>query len=77
MSEGRLRRAITLQDGLKVIEDPRFKTVEVYDLTVDPGETRNLFDVEPGRSDAALAQMRAFFEARTLRAGGYEPPYKP
>jgi hypothetical protein len=76
-AEGRLRKALTRSDGLKIIEDPRRKVVEAYDLAADPGETRNLFDLEPARSDAALAELRAFFAARTLRDGGYEPPYKP
>ena len=76
IAEGRLRRALTQPDGLKVIDDPRRKVVEVYDLTTDPGETTNLFDAEPERSDAALAELRAFFAVHTRRDGGYEPPYK-
>jgi arylsulfatase A-like enzyme len=76
-AEGRLRRALTLPDGTKVIEDLRRKTVEVYDLASDPKETRNLFDVEPARGDAALAALRAFFAAHTRTEGGYEPPFKP
>lgn len=77
LAEGRLRTSLTEQDGFKVIEDPRRKVVEAYDLVADPGETRNVFDTEPGRSDAALAKLRAFFDARRLRDGGYEAPYKP
>jgi hypothetical protein len=76
IAEGRLRRALTEPDGLKVIEDLRRKVVEVYDLSSDPGETRNLFDVEPARSDAALAELRAFFAVHAWREGGYEAPYK-
>ncbi len=77
LAEGRLRTALTRPDGLKVIDDPRRKVVEVYDSVADPGETRNLFDLEPERADSALVELRAFFEARTLREGGYKPPYKP
>jgi hypothetical protein len=77
VAEGRLRRAMYTGDGLKVIEDPRRKVVEVYDLTRDPGETRNLFDVEPARSDAALGALQAFFGAHALKRKGYYPPYKP
>lgn len=77
VAEGRLRRALTLPDGLKVIEDLRRKVVEVYDLSADPGETQNLFDAAPARADPALAALRAFFVAHTRRGGGYEPPYKP
>jgi arylsulfatase A-like enzyme len=77
LAEGRLKKALTEPDGLKVIEDPRRKTVEVYDLATDPHETRNLFDVEPARADAALAKLRAFYAASARRTPGYEPPYKP
>jgi hypothetical protein len=76
IAEGRLRRALTLPDGLKVIEDSRRKVVEVYDLGSDPGETRNLFDIEPARSDAALAELRAFFAVHAWKEVGYEAPYK-
>ncbi len=77
LAEGRLRRALIQPDGLKVIDDPLRKVVEVYDLIADPGETRNLFDVDPARADPALASLRAFFAVHTRRGGGYEPPYKP
>jgi len=77
LAEGRFRRALTEPDGFKVIEDPRRKVVETYDLVADPGETRNLFDAEPSRSDAALAVLRAFFEARARKDEGYEVPYEP
>ena len=56
-----------------MIDDPRRKLVEVYDLVADPGETRNLFDVDPGRVDPALATLRAFFVVHS-RA---EVPFKP
>jgi arylsulfatase A-like enzyme len=77
IAEGRLRQALTEPDGLKVIDDPRRKLVEVYDLAQDPGETRNVFDAEPERSDAALAELRGFFAAHAWREKGYETPYKP
>jgi hypothetical protein len=76
LAEGRLRRSLTEPDGLKVIEDLRRKTVEVYDLNLDPGETRNLWDVDTVRSEAALADLRAFFATHAWRLDGYEPPYK-
>jgi hypothetical protein len=75
--EGRLRRAMYVGDGLKVIEDERRKTVEVYDLGRDPGETTNLFDRDPARGDAALAALRAFFAVHTAKRPGYRPVYKP
>jgi arylsulfatase A-like enzyme len=77
LAEGRLRHAITEPDGLKVIDDPRRKVVEAYDLSADPGETRNLFDVDPARVDPALVSLRAFFAVHTYRGEGYEVPYRP
>ncbi len=75
--EGRLRRAMYTTDGLKVIEDSRRKTVEVYDLARDPGELDNLFDRDPARSEAAVAALRAFFAVHTAKRAGYRPVYKP
>jgi arylsulfatase A-like enzyme len=77
LAEGRLRRALVEPDGLKVIDDPRRKVVEVYDLSADPGETRNVFDLEPARADRALAELRRFFAVHALHEDGYEPQYKP
>jgi hypothetical protein len=77
VTEGRLRRAMYAEGGLKVIEDDRRKTVEVYDLASDPGETQNLWDREPARSDAAVAALRAFFAAHKAKRAGYRPVYKP
>jgi len=76
VAEGRLRRAMYWGD-LKVIDDPRRKVVEVYDLQKDPRELRNLFDTERDRVLPALAALRAFFEAHRLDIDGYETPYKP
>ena len=75
--EGRLRRAMYAEGGLKVIEDDRRKTVEVYDLERDPGELTNLFGRDPGRSEPAVAALRAFFAAHKAKQAGYRPVYKP
>lgn len=76
LAEGRLRRALYL-GRLKVIEDLRRKTVEIYDLSTDPKELQNLFDEDNAEHREALAALRAFFTAHALTEGGYEPPYKP
>lgn len=76
LAEGRLRRALYWKD-LKIIDDPRRKVVEAYDLQKDPHELRNLFDTEPDRVLPALAVLRGFFDVHRLRVDGYEPPYKP
>ena len=79
IAEGRLRRVL-YKDNLKVIEDARRKVVEVYDLRADPKESRNLFGLQTDNAEevaSAVAELRAFFAAHTLRANGYSPPYKP
>jgi arylsulfatase A-like enzyme len=76
LAEGRLRRALYAGD-LKVIEDPRRKLVEAYDLERDPGELDDLFDTDPARATPALAALRAFFAVHAVKKPGYTPPYKP
>ncbi|MEZ4437908.1 MAG: sulfatase [Polyangiaceae bacterium] len=76
-AEGRLRRVL-YGGSLKVIEDLRRRTVEVYDLSRDPGELHNLFAGTPTPEVARLvAEARAFFRSIELSEGGYSPPYKP
>jgi arylsulfatase A-like enzyme len=82
LAEGRLRRALYLGD-MKIIDDPRRKVVEAYDLEADPGEARNLFSAFAGPSDghtprvnAALAALRAFFAVHRAHRPGYEPIFK-
>ncbi len=78
LAEGRLRRALIEQDGVKVIDDPRRKTVEAYDLVADPKELKNVFGLDP-RADAALVELRTFFRNNEIAATdpSYRPPYKP
>ncbi len=75
--EGRLRQAMYTPDGLKVIEDTVRRITEVYDLEADPGELRNIFELEPERAHGAVSEMRAFFQQKTLIKDGYKPPFKP
>ncbi len=75
-SETRLKRALITSDSLKVIEDLRHRTVEVYDLESDPEERRNLWNSADTRTRRLLATLRAFFHARANATPGYEPPYR-
>ncbi len=63
-------------DGRKTIVDLTRNTQEVYDLDSDPGETRNLVDVDSGRAGRDLRTLRAFFDAHKLRRPGYEAPWR-
>lgn len=76
LAEGRLRRVLYWGD-LKVIDDPRRKVVEAFDLQHDPRELRNIFDKQRVRVLPVLAALRQFFEVHRLQHEGYEMPYKP
>jgi arylsulfatase A-like enzyme len=63
-------------DGLlKIIRDKRRGTVELYNLTTDPGELQNLYRESDPASRAKIAMLNVFFQAHTLREGGYSPPF--
>ena len=68
-AECKLRRSLTTPDGLVVIDDPRTKLVEAFDLTTDPREEHTL-DPKDQRVDVALAELRSFVAAET-RGGVY------
>ena len=44
VAEGLLKKSMVFPDGLKVIVDDRHNTVELYDLSKDIGEERNVAD---------------------------------
>ncbi len=73
--EARLKRALV--DGeTKIIHDTRMRTVEVYDLSADPREDRNLFSRSDQRSAEGVAKLKRFFDAHTFRRPGYRVPYR-
>jgi arylsulfatase A-like enzyme len=72
---GRLMQALVFDDNKKIIRNNRTHTVELYDLNVDPGETRNIFDTAPDAQER-LAEIEALFEANAYRKPGYTAPYR-
>jgi hypothetical protein len=76
VAEGRLKQALVLPDGMKVIVDNRRHTLEVYDLRQDPAELNNLAD-EASIVDPPLARLERFFAVHTIKRPGYKVPYRP
>ena len=76
IAEGRLKRAMILQDGTKIIEDTRQNVLELYDLNTDPGEAHNLVN-DAERLETPLNTLLRFFEVHRIRRPGYEIPYRP
>ncbi len=70
---GRHQRAMIFPDGHKVIHDRRRDLAELYDLTRDPGESRNLYDDEP-LTTPHLDELRRFFDERTREPPPFRPP---
>jgi hypothetical protein len=76
VAEARLKRAMVLPDGFKVIHDPRAHTAEIYDLSHDAAESENLFGGGAAPGDERLGVLDTFFRAQTLKRAGYEVPYR-
>lgn len=76
IAEGRLKKALITDAGLKVIRDDRAHTLEVYDLKSDPDEQENLADADHPGVDAAVRRLRRFFKVHTLKKAGYTPPFR-
>ncbi len=76
LAESRLKRALVTAEGFKVFEDPRRKTIELYDLNKDPGELNNIFDHADPQSQDAIGVLATFFSVHTYKRPGYTVPYR-
>jgi arylsulfatase A-like enzyme len=74
VAEGRLKQALVLPDGMKVIVDNRTRTIELYDLNTDPGELDNLAD-DTARLERPLGLLRQLFSAHKNERPWYKVPY--
>lgn len=74
VAEARLKRAMVMPDGLKIVHDTRNHTVELYDLARDPGELEDLY--EEDRDEERLLVLTSFFAAHALQRPGYNAPYR-
>ncbi len=68
-------RAMVFPDGWKAITNRRQGTFELYDLTRDPGELRDLVGEGGADEKARLDALTSFFFVHELRRPGYEIPY--
>jgi hypothetical protein len=76
IAEGRLKQSMVTPDNFKVLFDQRSGTKEIYDLTKDPQELKNLYDELGPEGEARIATLRAFFEVHKIRRKGYKIPYR-
>lgn len=75
LAEARLKQALVLPDGYKVIVDNRLNTVELYDLRSDPNELNSLAEDEELLS-RPLSLLRQFYDVHRNKTPGYSPPYR-
>jgi hypothetical protein len=76
VAEARLKRAMVLPDGFKVIYDTQTHVVEIYDLAKDPKEENNLYREGDPVSAERLGVLTKFFDVHTLKRPGYKVPYR-
>jgi arylsulfatase A-like enzyme len=76
IAEGRLRQAMVLPNGLKLIRSRREGTFEIYDLNQDPLEENNLYDEMGPEGERLMKRLVAFFEVHELKRPDYEMPWK-
>ncbi len=76
LAESRLKRALVTPDGFKIVEDPRRRTLELYDLNEDPKELNNIFQSDDPKSQEVLGALLMFFDLHTYSRPGYKVPYR-
>ncbi len=75
LAEARLKQALILPDGLKIIVDNHLNTIELFDLRTDPGELHSLAENEELVA-RPLSLVQQFFEVHKNKTPGYKPPYR-
>jgi Sulfatase len=72
----RRMQMIVFPNGIKVIEDLHRRTLEIYNLRADPGETDNLLEVMGPAGDEYVNGLRLFFKVNAYTRDGYVPPIR-
>lgn len=75
VAETKLMQSMVFADGFKAIRDLRRQTLELYDLSRDPGELRNLSDEVDLDHEEHVLLLDGFFQVHTFREHGYRVPY--
>ena len=76
LAESRLKRALVTPDGYKIVEDPRRRTLELYNLNEDPKELNNIYQSDDPKSQEVLGALLMFFDLHTHKRPGYKVPYR-
>ncbi|MBI4703209.1 MAG: sulfatase [Deltaproteobacteria bacterium] len=76
LESGRHLQALVLRDGTKLIRNRKKLTEEIYDLSRDPAESRNLIDSLGPEGKRKMGLLAAFFAAHAYKRPGYEAPYR-
>ncbi|HZO15262.1 MAG TPA: sulfatase-like hydrolase/transferase, partial [Polyangiaceae bacterium] len=71
----RAMRALIFSDSMKIIQDRKRGTVELYNLKDDPAEERDLFEQQPAAANERLQGLRTFFKTHEHTRPGYETPF--
>jgi Sulfatase len=72
----RRMQMIVFPNGIKIIEDLHRRTLEIYNLRVDPAETNNLLETLGPTGDEYINGLRMFFKANAYTRDGYVPPIR-
>ncbi len=68
-------RAMMFPDGLKAMDNPRVGSRELYDLSADPRELKDLTATRAATSVERLDLLNSFLGSHEFRLPGYETPF--
>jgi HTH-like domain len=60
----------------QTVHQSEARSLEIYNLRVDPGETKNLLEVKGPAADGYVKGLRLFFKVNAYTRNGYVPPIR-